>query len=188
MKGNEQPQKRSGYGKPPAPSRFKKGQSGNPRGRPPGRRKGIPYETILGQMVTVRENGLERRVTTAEAFLLDLVQKAIAGDMGAAKLATEALERRRPEGGQPISSRIKLIRRIILSDNAVNKALELLRMGKILDRNRDSIRMAVEPWVVEAALERLGNKRFTLDEQRTIVRATRTPWKVRWPRWWEVMP
>ena len=61
-------------------------------------------------------------------------------------------------------------------------------MGKTLDRNRDSIRMALEPWVVEAALERLGNKRFTPDEQRTIVRATRTPWKVRWPRWWEVMP
>jgi hypothetical protein len=47
--------------------------------------------------------------------------------------------------------------------------------------------MALEPWLVEAALEHLGNTRFTLDEQRTIVSATRTPWKVRWPRWWEVM-
>jgi hypothetical protein len=48
--------------------------------------------------------------------------------------------------------------------------------------------MGLKLWLVEAALERLGNKRFTLDEQRTIVRATRTPWKVRWPRWWEVKP
>ena len=52
-------------------------------------------------------------------------------------------------------------------------------MGKTLDRNRETVRMALEPWVVEAALERLGNERFTHStEQRTIVRATRTPWKV----------
>jgi hypothetical protein len=51
-------------------------------------------------------------------------------------------------------------------------------MGKPLDRHRDSARVALEPWLVEAALERLGNTRFTPDEQRTIVGATRTLWKV----------
>jgi hypothetical protein len=56
------------------------------------------------------------------------------------------------------------------------------------------VRCVKVPWAFrrchlwQAALERLGNERFTLDEQRIIVRATRTPWKVRWPRWWEVMP
>ena len=56
-----------GYGKTPASSRFRKGQSGNPRGRPRGRRNDPPYEAVLGQMVTIREDGAERRVTAAEA-------------------------------------------------------------------------------------------------------------------------
>ena len=36
------------------------------------------------------------------------------------------------------------------------------------------------------ALARLGDKRLTIDEQHEIVRATRTPKKVRWPDWWVV--
>jgi hypothetical protein len=30
----------------------------------------VPYHRVLGQMVTIREEGRERRVTAAEAFLL----------------------------------------------------------------------------------------------------------------------
>jgi hypothetical protein len=66
-----------GYGKPPSASRFRKGQSGNPRGRPKNRSREIPYDAILGQMVTIREEGRERRVTAAEAFLLQLTQKGL---------------------------------------------------------------------------------------------------------------
>ena len=46
--------------------------------------------------------------------------------------------------------------------------------------------MVLEPWLVEAALARLGGRRLTLAEQRTVVDATRTPAKVRWPDWWQV--
>ena len=61
---------RTGYRRPPKATRFTKGRSGNPAGRPPGRHREAPYEAVLGQMVTIREGGTARQVTAAEAFLL----------------------------------------------------------------------------------------------------------------------
>ena len=82
-----------GYGKPPAATRFKKGQSGNPRGRPRHtRNKDIPYDSLLGQMVTIREDGRQRRVTAAEAFLLHLTRRGLAGDSAAARASLAAIE------------------------------------------------------------------------------------------------
>ena len=59
-------------------------------------------------------------------------------------------------------------------------------MGRKLDRYRETARMMLEPWIVEAALARLGARRLTVAEQRTVFAATRTPAKVRWPDWWQV--
>ena len=56
-----------------------------------------------------------------------------------------------------------------------------------LDRYRPTARIALEPWLVEKALERLGNRRLSREEQETVVKATRTPKRVRWPEWWEVL-
>jgi hypothetical protein len=82
---------------------------------------------------------------------------------------------------------IRQIVRAIVSPDSVNSALELLRMATKLDRGRGSAKMLLEPWLVEEALSRL-ERRLSPDQQKTIVRATRTPRKVRWPDWWEVRP
>lgn len=59
-------------------------------------------------------------------------------------------------------------------------------MAKKFDALTKKAYMAIEPWIVEAALERFGDKRLTLDEQDIVYKATRTPHKVRWPAWWEI--
>ena len=156
-----------GYGKPPRNTRFRKGRSGNPKGRPPGRKKEPPYEAVLGQMVTVREGGIERRVTAAEAFALYLTKQGLDGDNAALRQAAAAIgdaraKRREfsPQGRPTLV--IEFVSSSLLSCGTVNTALVPLRMARKLDRNRNTDRMALEPWIVEMALDRLGSRRPTL--------------------------
>jgi hypothetical protein len=52
---------------------------------------------------------------------------------------------------------------------------------------RETARMTLKPWLIEAALARLGEKLSPAD-QRTIVKAAHIPHKVRWPDWWSEDP
>jgi Family of unknown function (DUF5681) len=176
-----------GYRSPPLASRFRKGQSGNPNGRPRGRRRELPYERVLGQEVIIRENGRERRVTADEAFLLQLTKLGLDGDSAAARAASAAIEHMR---GTDVSIPCRSINIVVafVSPGCVNAAVECLRIGTQLDRFRETTRMVLEPWMVEAALARLGKKRLTRKEQAIVLQATRTPAKVRWPDWWVVRP
>jgi len=175
----------SGYGKPPPATRFKKGSSGNPRGRPKNRRITVPYDAVLGQMVTIREDGRERRVTAAEAFLLQLTQKGLAGDSAAARDSLEAIENARSQRGDDrmVVDTI-IVTPISTGADAIFGPLGLAFKKYPTDEKR--VRWELNPWIVEAALERLGERRLTVEEQREVRSATRTPHKVAWPEWWEV--
>jgi hypothetical protein len=70
-----------GYKKPPQHSRFKPGRSGNPRGRQKGVRNfGSDVKRTLEVPVRLSERGRARRVSTQEAALLRLREKALMGD------------------------------------------------------------------------------------------------------------
>ena len=77
------------------------------------------------------------------------------------------------------------IRRVIVDPGSVSGVLEQLRMARKVDRFRDTAKVVLEPWLVELALARLGDRHLSIEDQREVVRATRTPWKVRWPDWWD---
>jgi hypothetical protein len=175
-----------GYRKPPRRRRFTRGQSGNPAGRPRGRHREAPYEAVLGQIVKIREDGAERRVTAAEAFLLQLTKRGLEGDNAAARASLAVIEEARESQGAGLSQ-ISAIVHVLVAPGSVTSALEPLRMARKLDPYRETARMALEPWLVEAALARLSQPLSPTD-QRIVVKATRTPHKVRWPGWWSENP
>src|SRR5258708_17842583 len=70
-----------GYQRPPVKNQFRKGQSGNPRGRWKGQRN-LPavLTEILRQPVTVKQGDKSERLPKGEALIKMLMSKALHGD------------------------------------------------------------------------------------------------------------
>jgi Family of unknown function (DUF5681) len=88
----------TGYGKPPRSTQFRKGVSGNPKGRP----KDPPEfdRELLREaksLININENGRSRRISKHAAVVKQVTNKAAKGDMSAARtyfgLRQVALER-----------------------------------------------------------------------------------------------
>lgn len=78
-----------GYRKPPEHGRFRRGKSGNPLGRP----KRQPPQSLdallieeLQSTITVRTNGMSKKLSKYEVMAKRLVAKAMDGDLRAFKL------------------------------------------------------------------------------------------------------
>jgi hypothetical protein len=87
MPFDKEPDYDVGYRKPPRHTRFAKGRSGNPRGRPPGANnlKTLLSEA-LNETVIVSENGGRRKVTKRQAIITQLVNRSAIADFRAIKI------------------------------------------------------------------------------------------------------
>src|SRR6201987_4905576 len=81
-----------GYGKPPLHTRFQKGRSGNPKGRPRGKKNmSTLLSAALDASIIVVENGRRKKITKREAIVTQLVNKSAAADLKATPIVLTML-------------------------------------------------------------------------------------------------
>jgi hypothetical protein len=92
-----------GHGKPPVHSRFKKSQSGNPRGPRP---KNLPALLVeaLNNTVVVTIDGKRRQITKREAVATQLVNKSTGAELRTTKMLIDALKDAKKKAGVALPS------------------------------------------------------------------------------------
>ncbi len=105
-----------GHKRPPRHTQFRPGQSGNPKGRPPGSRnlKNDLLDELSGQ-IQIRTGDQHRRVSKQQALLKALVNRGLGGDVKAIA-SVFGMVARLLEGRQPRVLTVKLLLRGIPLD------------------------------------------------------------------------
>jgi hypothetical protein len=170
-----------GYKKPPVSGQFKKGVSQNPNGRP--RKNPVarpsPFDIVLAQTVPITRDGKRREATPEEALQQALVERAIAGDRTAVRKVLQMIQARRAAIARatPETHNVGLIEEP--DPPNANEALRILGIGRD-DPSRDD-RLALEPWAVQAALDRRRRAPLQGSDLSLVKCSTIDPDQVRWP-------
>jgi hypothetical protein len=86
-----------GYGKPPLHTRFRKGQSGNPKGRSKGSKNfATIFMAAMSQSVTITENGKRKKISKIAAAVTQLANDAARGDKKSIQLTFAWLQTLEP--------------------------------------------------------------------------------------------
>jgi Family of unknown function (DUF5681) len=172
--------------------RFKPGRSGNPKGRP---RKVVEartsaFDVVIDRTLTITRNGQPREVTMEEALQHRTYQDAIAGKRMAQREVLKWIRKR--EAWIVARNATKGTRKIemLVSEDPMNALDALLILGIATPDDdvakygpNDKYRRALlEPWAVQAALDRRRSATpMTERERDEILRCTRDRDALRWP-------
>lgn len=175
---------------PPSASRFRKGQSGNPKGRPKKAEMKAPsaFDVVIEKTLTVTQSGRPREVTIEEALQHRAYQEAIAGNRSARREVLKMIalrEKHRAASQGRAAPKVELF----TEEDPDNADAALLILG-IASRRPDregpqfkDEQLLLEPWAVQMALSRRrGGKRLARRDRDDIVRCTRDAGSLRWPR------
>jgi len=170
---------------------FRKGSSGNLRGRPTTSRasQASAFNVIVGKTLTVAHGGGTREITMEEALQQRTYRDAVAGKRMAQREVLKWIMTREAWLGKHATraSRSTITRHISPDPDNADAVLLLLGIAAAnparADIGADRAQLLLEPWAVQVALRRRrGGNRLTEDERNTIRRCTRDPDSLRWPR------
>jgi len=176
-----------GPGRPPKGSRFRKGESGNPNGRPkkPKEQRASAFETLIARTIPVMQNGQQRDLTLDEALQLKTYHDALDGKRAAIRGALKMIAQRDAWLAKHTPTFRPLPRLIEYDSRNADEALLLLGIAERdprLDYPSDRYeRLLLQPWATQKALSRPGRRRLTKDEISEIKRCTRDADTLRWP-------
>jgi hypothetical protein len=96
-----------GYGKPPRPTQFKKGRSGNPNGRARGSKNlATLIMAALNEPVVVTQNGRRKTITKLEAMTTQLANKGASGESKATQLLLGMVQLFEDRGNMPEQTKV----------------------------------------------------------------------------------
>jgi hypothetical protein len=181
--------KRQATGDGSAATRFKRGQSGNPKGRP---RKVKPPPSspfaILDEMLTVQEPENVSELPLEDAMLIKTYQLAIAGSRRAGKKMVKMILEREKFRLKKYTLQSPTITRKVEKVDPENSmdALEILgiastRASANADDSLNGL-LRLEPWAVQAALRRGNLGELSSTDKNFIERWTHDALVVKWPK------
>jgi hypothetical protein len=163
-------------------TRFRKGQSGNPAGRPKQRRPHISaFDIIFDKTLTVTQHGTERELSVDEALQLQTYQAALKGSRMAIRKVLKMIEKREAVLASKAPPRQSPVR--VEAHYSSDNANEALRILGIAEQDPDfSSRIKVHAWATQAALSRPGRRKFSEKDVENIKLFTFDSETLRWPR------
>ena len=110
-----------GFGKPPKSGQFKKGKSGNKKGRPKGAR-GLKTDlkAELAERVSITENGKTRKLTKQRLVVKRLITSAAKGDIRAISKLMDLMATTLGVEDEPV----KGVASLSISDEAILRAYD----------------------------------------------------------------
>lgn len=169
-------------------TRFRKGQSGNPAGRPKQRRPHVSaFDIVFDKVLTVTQNGVERELTVDEALQLQTYQAALKGSKLAMRAVLKMIEKREAAMAKRNPAPVRPVRMVheFDSDNA-NEAMRILGIadyGEAPYGGGPSTRpFRLTRWATQAAISRPGRRSLTDKDIEEVQRLTLEAGKLRWPR------
>lgn len=169
-------------------TRFQKGRSGNPAGRPKKRRPHVSaFDIIFDKTLTVTQNGTERDLTVDEALQLQTYQAALKGSKMAARAVLKMIEKREAALAKlaPPPARRARMQIDYDSDNA-NEPMLLLGIaeyGEAPSGGGPATRpFRLSTWASQLAISRPGRRPLTDRQIEDIKRQTNNSDRLRWPR------
>ena len=160
-------QKKTGYKGPPKSGQFKKGQSGNPSGRPKGSKnfKTEVNEELSGN-ITISENGKTKRVSKRLALVKSELAKGLHGDNKSFNSIMKLMERMLEEAEDDNNEEEPLSKTDVQILEAYNAkllakhgiSLEKQPPGQIRARNRERPVRSAPETIAELKSKRKSNK------------------------------